>query len=211
VLKEETPTPTPETPKTEEKPAAVGTKLDVTEGTFKVTNQTGSNAEVEFSAPKSTTTKKVVIPDTIEKNGVTYKVTSVAASAFKNNKTITSVTLGSNIETIEKNAFNGCTKLKTVKLNNTVVTIGDSAFSGCTSLTKITIPANVTTIGKNVFKGDKKLKTITIKSTKIKKVGAKAFKGIKSNATIKVPSKKLKAYTKLFKGKGQAATVKIKK
>ena len=41
--------------------------------------------------------------------------------------------------------------------------------------------------------------------------GAKALKGINKKAVIKVPAKKLKVYKKLFKGKGQAKTVKIKR
>ena len=38
-----------------------------------------------------------------------------------------------------------------------------------------------------------------------------AHKGINKKAVIKVPSKKYKAYKKVFKGKGQAKTVTIKK
>ena len=37
------------------------------------------------------------------------------------------------------------------------------------------------------------------------------FKGIDKKAVIKVPKKKLKVYKSIFKGKGQAKIVKIKK
>lgn len=180
----ENPSPEPEAPK----PLAEGTKLTTTTGSFKVTSDAQGTPEVEFTAPESKKVKKVTIPATITADGITYKVTSISDKAFYKNTKLTSVTIGSN-----------------------VTQIGSSAFSGCTALTKITIPKNVETIGSKAFYGCKKLKTITIKSTSIKKVGSKAFKGIKSNATIKVPSKKVKAYKKLFKGKGQASTVKIKK
>ena len=67
------------------------------------------------------------------------------------------------------------------------------------------------TIGKNAFKNCKKLKKITVKSKVLKKVGSGALKKIHKKAVVKVPKKKLKAYKKLFKKKGQAKTVKIKK
>jgi hypothetical protein len=171
---------------TESQPAAVGTTLP---DTGKVTYKVNGNQTVEYTANK-TATGSVKIPITVTTNGVTYKVTTVAASAFKNNKKITSVTLGSNITSVGKDAFSGCTKLKSV-----------------------TIGKNVTTIGKNAFKGCKKLKTITINSTKLKKskVGSNAFKGISSKATIKVPKSKYKEYKKWFKSKGLSSKVKIKK
>ncbi len=101
-------------------------------------------------------------------------------------------------------------------------TKGEVTIYGVSSknITKATIPATikiqgytykVTAISKNAFKGCSKLKTITVKSNNITSVGKDAFKGIHKNATIKVNKSKLSAYTKLFKNKGQAATVKIKK
>ena len=61
--------------------------------------------------------KAFTIPATVKSpSGVTCKVTAVAKNAFKNNKKVTTITLGKNVVTIEKNAFKGCKKLKTVKL-----------------------------------------------------------------------------------------------
>ena len=145
--------------------------------------------EVKYKEPANKKAKTVSIPATVKINGVTYKVTKIADNAFKNNKTVTKVTVGSNIKTIGKNAFYKCTKLKTVKIGK-----------------------NVTTIGSNAFKGCKKLKTIKITSTKLtsKTVSKKAFKGLTKATTIKVPKKKLKAYKKLFKQKGLSSKVKVK-
>ena len=75
----------------------------------------------------------------------------------------------------------------------------------------MTIGANVTKIGKKAFYKDTKLKSIVVKTKKLKSVGSQAFKGIYKKAKIKVPSSRLKKYKKLFKKKGQARTVKIKK
>lgn len=73
------------------------------------------------------------------------------------------------------------------------------------------IKYKITSIEKKAFAGCKKLKKITIKGKNLSKVGKNALKGIHKKCVIKVPSSKLKAYKKLFKNKGQAKTVKIKK
>ncbi len=103
---------------------------------------------------------------------------------------------------------------KTVKIKGIsfkITQIGNNAFSKCKKLKKVTIGANVTKIGKKAFYKDTKLKSIVVKTKKLKSVGSQAFKGIYKKAKIKVPSSRLKKYKKLFKKKGQARTVKIKK
>ena len=92
-----------------------------------------------------------------------------------------------------------------------VTSIAANAFKNCKKLKSVTIGKNVTSIGKNAFSNAKALKKITVKTTKLKSVGKGAFKGIYKKAVIKVPKAKLKKYQKLFKGKGQKKTVKIKK
>ncbi len=92
-----------------------------------------------------------------------------------------------------------------------ITKISDKAFANHKKLKKVTIGKYVSGIGKSAFSGCKKLKTITVKSKKIKSVGKNALKKTYKKLVIKVPSSKLKAYKKLFKGKGQAKTAKIKK
>ena len=166
------------------KPAAVGTMIA---GSYVVTNANASAPEVAYKQNPDKNAKKVAIPATVTEKGITYKVTSIADNAFKGNKKLSSVTIPAGVTSIGKNVFAGCVALK-----------------------KITIPANVTDIGAKAFSGDKNLKKITIQSAVLKKVGSGAFKNIHKKATIKVPKKKKKAYQKLLKKKGQAATVKIK-
>ena len=65
--------------------------------------------------------------------GKTYKVTSIAKSAFKNNRTIEKVVIGNNITKIGKQAFAGCKALKSITIKTTKLTsknIGDKAFKG---------------------------------------------------------------------------------
>ena len=101
-------------PETTKKPAAnkakVGTKVTKSGKTYKIT----AKGKVTFIKSKKNI-KSVTIPATIKVNGVTCKVTAIAPGLFKNNKKLTSVTIGKNITKVGKNAFKGCRKLKTIK------------------------------------------------------------------------------------------------
>ena len=181
----------------------------VSGGIYKVTEKGIAVTYMEPSDKKQTT---VTIPATVTIDHITYKVTSVSNNAFKNNKSIKKVTIGSNITTIGKNAFSGCSKLQTVTIGKKVTTIGEKAFYKNTSLKKIVIPASVKKIGAKAFYGCKKIKTVTIKTNKLtaKKVGSQAFKGINKKVGVKVPKKQKKAYTAWLRKRGIAKTAKIK-
>lgn len=194
---------------------------------YKVTvSSMGVVKQVEF-VKTTEKSKSISIPSKITYKGKKVQVDSIAASAFKNNKTMTTVTIGKGIGVIGKSAFSGCTKLKTVKGAVSITEIRSSAFNGCKALssmptlnllksiddkafydcraiTKFTIGSKVTKIGKSAFQNCKKLKSLTIKTTKLttKNVGASAFKSISQTATIKVPSKMLASYKVLLKKKG---------
>ncbi len=204
------------------------------EANYKVTKSDSKNGTVTYVAPMNKDTTQINIPANVMIDGVSYKVTTIADDAFRDNKTITNIIIGDNVTVIGKNAFSGCVNLKSVIIGKNVTTIGNKAFYNCKNLTKLTIPSKVTkidsyafknckklssvtigkavkTIGKEAFRGCSKLKGIQIKSKKLKTVGKNAFKGIKSSAKIKVPSSKLKSYKKLLKNKGQSKKVKITK
>ena len=175
--------------------------------TYKVTAQ---GLEVAYVSTGSKAAA-VKIPAAVKINGYTYKVTSIEAGAFKNNKKMTSVTIGKNVSAIGKAAFSGCGKLKKVTLGNKVTSIGASAFAGCKALKSAALGTGIKKIGKEAFKGDSRLTKITIKSARLSSVGKNAFKGISAKAKIKVPKKQLTKYRKLLKAKGQGKKVKITK
>lgn len=200
--------------KTENMPATSAEKIKSANGYFRLTQNVASGTtEVAFTMPASKNKTSIVIPDTITVDGIVCKVTSIADGAFKNNKKVKKVVIGSNVTTIGANAFSGCTKLNSLTIGNNVTSIGAKAFYKCTALKKTVIPANVSKIGKQAFYGCKNLKTLTIKAETLSNtsVGSKAFSGINKKATVKVPKKNLKAYKKLLKAKGVSSSVKIKK
>ena len=174
-----------------------------TNGVYKVLKD---GMSVEFTKPVYRNAS-VRIPDTIKVNGITCKVTGISANAFKNNKSLKSISIGRNVTVIGTNAFYGCKKLSKVSGGNGIVKIGHRAFANCGSLSKITIPGSVRSIGKQAFCNCKKLRSITIKTSILsdKTVGSKAFAGTYKNPTVKVPAKQLIAYEKLLKARGMSS------
>ena len=124
------------------------------------------------SAEKSSETLK--LSGTLIINNTKYPVTEIAPYAFKNNKKITTITIGDGIKTIGKGAFEGCTKLKTVKFGVGLTVIGERAFYGCTSLQKVKTTRTLTTIGSKAFYNCKKLKSYTI-GKYVTRIGSYAF------------------------------------
>ena len=100
--------------------------------------------------------KSINIPATIKANGITYKVTTIAAKAFKQNKKLQSVTVGANVKSISNNAFFKCLSLKTVNLKTvslTNKTASKKAFKGANKKLVIKVPKKVKKSYKKIFKG----------------------------------------------------------
>ena len=168
-----------------------GTKIKGNDGsTYIVTSGKGKTPTVQYTAPKSTAKGTVTIPAKAKVDGVSYRVTSIADNAFKNNKKITKVVIGNNIVSIGKNAFAKCTKLVSVIIGKNVIKIGKDAFAGC-----------------------KKLKKIVIKTKKLtkKSVAKGAFRSVGKKVVVQVPKSEYKAYKKLLRAKGLSKKVKIKR
>ena len=89
------------------------------------------------SAPKgSEYTGDVIIPSSIEHNGITYAVEALMADAFAGTS-ITSVLLPNSIRLIAAGAFQNCIGLTNITIPSSVKCIFEDAFSGCTGLTSI--------------------------------------------------------------------------
>ena len=97
---------------------------------------------VTYKAPISKNAPSLQVPDSIYLNGKQFRVTAVKAGAFKNNKMLTSVEFGANVETIGKQAFEGCKKLRCISINTiNLKKIGDNSFSKASKDIKVKIPA----------------------------------------------------------------------
>ena len=91
-------------------------------------------------------------------------VLAVAANAFKNNTTITSLTISDGVKTISEYAFYGCSSLRTVDFGNTVQTVGKHAFRLCTNLIHVVIPDSVTKLTSYAFHSCYRLSSVVIGS-----------------------------------------------
>jgi hypothetical protein len=103
----------------------------------------------------------VEIPSSVEN----YKVTSIGAEAFWQNKTMASVEIPSTITSIGKQAFSECTALTEIVFPSSVKNIGDNAFWYCTALKGVVIPESVISIGTDTFKGCDNLTAYIIEGT----------------------------------------------
>ena len=171
-----TSTPTPAPPAS----ARVNTCFRVGNLKYRVT----ANQVVTCYGTTNSRVTKISIPSTVRYNGVTYRVTSIWANAFKNKSRLTTVSIGHNVSVIGKNAFYKCKKLK-----------------------KVTIGTGLTQINPGAFRGVKKGCTITIKSLKLKKVSSRIDQSV-SKMIIRVPRKKYSAYKKLLRKKSKTVTIK---
>ncbi|MBO5372711.1 MAG: leucine-rich repeat protein [Lachnospiraceae bacterium] len=137
------------------------------QASYKIIKSGFTGGCVEYINPVNKNAKKVIIPATVTLNGITYKVTSIAKNAFKNNKKVTQITIEKNIEKIGANAFYGCKKLKNITIKTkklTAKTIGKNAFKNTYKKATVKVPKAKW----NVYKSLLKKKGIG-KNAKIKK------------------------------------------
>ena len=130
----------------------VGTSYTISGNEYKVSKP---GAEV-ILVKTSKTTKNVTVPAQIYAQGITYKVTSIGAKAFNNNKNLTKVTIGTNIVKINRNAFFNCKNLKTVTIKSVYLTrktANKKAFKNAHKKLVIRVPKKVKKIYKKIFKG----------------------------------------------------------
>ena len=95
------------------------------------------------------------------KNG-TVEVVFVASHTFKNNETVTKITLADGIKILGKEVFYGCFNLKDITLSNTLTIIGDGLFRNCYALEKVLLPNTVTSMGTDMFFECRSLKEVSL-------------------------------------------------
>jgi len=121
---------------------------------YTVTDDVSKTVSVK-QVSSSTEYGEIVIPESVEWEGTTYTVTSVASMGFQNNNSLTAVTLPSTMRTLGAESFEYCGNLSWIVLNEGLETIEEWAFyvnpSASNNMDYITIPASVTSIGKGAF------------------------------------------------------------
>lgn len=131
--------------------------------TYWLTKRSGGKAEIlRFYGDDGRAEGDVVIPDSVEKDGAKYTVTTICedrhAADIDEDSLITSISAGENLTSIEKGGLHGHFQMASASFPG-VTTIGDNAFLGCTALTNVFIPA-VTSVGEFAFKYDHSIRSM---------------------------------------------------
>jgi BspA type Leucine rich repeat region (6 copies)/Bacterial Ig-like domain len=147
-----------------------------------------SSNNTAIVAGYETSLSSITIPNKVTSNNTEYLVTSINSSAFKNNTTLSTITIGDNITSIGNEAFNGCTSLTNITFGTSITTIGSEVFKDC-ALSSVTIPNTITTIGSGAFNKCTKMTSVTFSSTaKITTIDADTFDGCSTLSSITIPS-----------------------
>lgn len=131
-----------------------GTKYTVGGNQYTVL-KAGLTVRFSKANPKA---KTVTIPNTITADGISYKVAEVGANAFKNNKKVKKVTIGTNVVKIANKAFNKCPSLRNVIIKTTLLTkktASKKCFSKVHKKMVIKVPKKVKKSYVKIFKGFK--------------------------------------------------------
>ena len=88
------------------------------EVTYKITTQEGDATPTVAIIDDRNVSGEFTIPETVEHNDITYKVTKIGESAFEGNISLTKVTIPSSVTEIGDNAFKGCSNLESITTYN---------------------------------------------------------------------------------------------
>lgn len=123
----------------------VGMEVELSSGVSYEVTKVGNNSTVSYCSPKNKKVTAVTIPNKVNIDGISYKITGISAKAFKNCKKLKQVTIGSNVQKIGKQAFYGCTSLKKLTIKSKKLKaslVGKAAFQGVSAKVKIQTPAS---------------------------------------------------------------------
>lgn len=219
------------TPKEDDLKKYVGKTFTSKNLKYKITKCTEKTKYVTvIGAAKQLTA--ISIPANVKYNGMTFKVTAIGSKAFKNQKKLTSVTIGKNVTTIKAGAFSGDKKLGKIKFNGTAVkSIGKNAFKNIKKTAVFTMKktftfnnlkfkitkctASVKTV--TVTGAAKQLTTAAIPNTvkyngmtfKVTAIGSKAFKNQKKLKSAVIGKNVKKIGTEAFSGDKKLAKIKF--
>ena len=118
---------------------------------------------------------------------------TVGASAFENCTSLTSFTVGANVNiaSLGNNALKGNSKLTGINVHEdaTLKSIGNNVFENCTGLKEFTVHASTEYIGNYAFKGCTELVTFTFsESEEPVSFGNSVFNNCRVLKTIKLPA-----------------------
>lgn len=146
------------------------------------------DGEVEVKGEDPNWDNKVanaIVPESLVKDGVTYRVTGIGANAFGKYGALKTISIPASVKRIGDSAFS-CSALSGVTIPEGVTEIGSSAFSYC-PLKSITIPGSVRSMGSDVFACAEGLKSVTIKEG-VTSIADYTFEYCRSLTKVEIPA-----------------------
>ena len=135
-------------------------------------------------------------------------ITGIGDSAFRDCRSLTSITIPDSVTTIGFGAFTGCYGLTSITIPDSVTTIGGNAFNSCSSLTSVTIPDSVTEIEYNAFDKCSSLTSVTIGDS-VTTIGQNAFNSCSSLTSVTIPDSVTEIGNNAFKNCSSLTSVTI--
>ena len=130
----------------------------------------------------------VEIPSQVEYNGEMYDVTSIGLDAFRDCRSLTSVTIPNSVGSIGSGAFMDCRGLTSITIPNSVTSIGSYAFIRCSSLKYFAFGNQLKKIGQEALSDCTALVEITSKSATPPSCGDAVFLSVNNkNCKLFVP------------------------
>ena len=130
----------PETPSTDSKNPTVGTEAKVGKGIYRVIN--AKKKTVVLVKPRKANNTSFNVPKSVKLANGRYKVVGIEKNAFKNNRKLKKVVIGSQVTKIGAKAFSGAKNLKTITIKSkSLKSVGKNAFKGINKKCKIKVPA----------------------------------------------------------------------
>ena len=128
----------------------------------------------------------LVLPASINREGIEYKVTSISANAFEQCWKLTSLVIPEGVTEIGDFAFSGCVALKSVKFPDSLHKFGMCAFFGCIALSSVNIPEGTEIISNQCFYGCSSLTSVRLSST-INSIERDAFASCIKLSSVNLP------------------------
>ena len=146
-------------------------------------------------------TGSVVIPETVTYDSKTYSVTSIGRYAFRNCRSITSVTIPNSVTSIGDWAFENCRNLTSVHISDisawcnikfgdpdsNPLSYAEHLYMNGKEITELVIPDGVTTIGDYAFYNCSSLTSVTIPNS-VTSIGSFAFEYCSSLTSVTIPN-----------------------
>lgn len=132
---------------------AVGTLINRGGLCYRITASSPAGCTAELYRPIKKKKAAFKVAATVKAGGYTYRVTSIAARAFRNNRYLKRITIGKYVTSIENQAFYGCKNLKLITVKSKVLkSVRGTAVKGIHPKAVIRVPKNKRAAYKKLFK-----------------------------------------------------------